>query len=285
MSAVTDQIKEKFKRGNGVQKLIYINLTCYVLPLFIDLFSGLLGFDPQLIFSWFALSSNFDVFFFHPWSLVSYGFLHAGFMHLLTNMLVLFYIGNLFIDYFTPKQLYNYYLFGTVFGGLLYLLVYNLFPELAGGREAILVGASAGVTAIFIGIATYLPNYEVKLAFIGYVKLWILAAVWVGIDLLQMTAENTGGHLAHLGGALFGFFYMRAYQGKDRTSIEFSKWFKFKKSPLKTVYKNPKKSKTKSPSGTKNNQEQTNTILEKISKSGYDSLSKEEKDFLFKQGN
>jgi len=282
MSAFQDHIKLNFQKGNGVQKLIYINIACFVIPLIIGLFEFILGSNSNLIYDWFSLDSNWSIFLTRPWTIISYGFLHASFIHLLLNMIVLFYIGNLFLEYFTTKQLYNFYLLGTLFGGLMFLMFYNLSPNINYPRGSILVGASAGVTAIFIGIATYIPQYAIRLMFVGYVKLWILALVWVGLDLIQLSDSNTGGHLAHLGGALFGFMYMKAYQGKT-ISLSVKNWFNFEKSKLKTVHKNTDKSSNRKTS--KNDQERVNIILEKIGKSGYDSLSKEEKEFLFKQGN
>jgi membrane associated rhomboid family serine protease len=120
------------------------------------------------------------------------------------NMIVLFYMGNLFIEYFTQKQVLTFYLLGTVFGGLLFVISHNYFP-LFEGKQAVLVGASAGISAIFVGIATYMPNYQLKLRFIGFIKLWYFAAIWVVLDVLGLIGNNAGGHFAHLGGALFGF--------------------------------------------------------------------------------
>jgi len=161
------------------------------------------------------------------------------------------------------------------------MLSYNLFPALK-QTNSVLVGASAAVTAIFIGITTYMPHYEIKIRFIGFVKLWHLAAIWVGLDIIQIPVENAGGHLAHLGGALIGFL-LTSQTKKDSPIFDyFSDLFKSKnQKPLKTVYKSAKRSQTTS---TMANQKKVDEILDKISKSGYETLTKEEKDFLFKSG-
>ena len=152
------------------------------------------------------------------------------------------------------------------------------------GRSSILIGGSAGISAIFIGITTYLPNYQFKIRFIGFVKLWYLAAIWIGLDLLALSGSNAGGHFAHLGGALFGFLYVNQGSLKKRSLWNIvSSGFKTKKNPFKKVYTSKeKRSKTKKTSSF--NQEQIDVILDKISKSGYDALSQSEKEFLFKQG-
>jgi glucan phosphoethanolaminetransferase (alkaline phosphatase superfamily) len=192
-------------------------------------------------------------------------------------------MGNLFIEYFTQKQVLTFYLLGTVFGGLLFVISHNYFP-LFEGKQAVLVGASAGISAIFVGIATYMPNYQLKLRFIGFIKLWYFAAIWVVLDVLGLIGNNAGGHFAHLGGALFGFIYVRQASNKELgILIWFSELFKKKEKPLKTAYKSGNKKK-ETVKNTSLNQKQIDGILDKISKSGYDTLSKQEKDFLFKQG-
>ncbi|MCG1036916.1 rhomboid family protein [Polaribacter sargassicola] len=278
-----DNIKSRYKGGNIVEKLIYINIAVFVLMLLINTFSGLYNSDSSWFIKWFSLDDNYSALLTKPWTIITYGFLHAGFIHILFNLIALYYIGNLFIEYFTQKQLLSFYLLGTLFGGLFYLLSQNYFP-LFQGRSSYLVGASAGISAIFVGIATYLPNYQLKIRFIGFVKLWHLTAIWIALDVLGLSGDNAGGHFAHLGGALLGFLYVNQSSNKklkiwDKISAIFSS----KKKPLKTVYKSPKKT-TKSNKNSSLTQQQIDAILDKISKSGYDTLSKAEKEFLFKQG-
>lgn len=276
--SIIDDLKLRYRQGSIVQKLIYINVGIFVITLLISVFSGLYRSEANFLTTWFSLDSELDVWFTKPWSILTYGFLHGGFLHLLFNMIALHYIGNLFIDYFTQKQLLTFYLLGTFFGGLLYMLSYNYFP-LFEGSNSILVGSSAGVSAIFMGIAAYIPNFEFKLPLIGFVKLWVFAAIWVAFDVLGLVGANAGGHFAHLGGSLFGFLYVSNASNKELNIFDsFFNLFKTKKEPLRTVYKAPKKSEKS------DNQKKIDSILDKISKSGYDSLSKAEKEFLFKQG-
>ena len=278
-----DDIKARYKSGTIVEKLIYINLSVFIFTLFISVFQGLYKGEINFVVNWFSLNNDFASLLMKPWTIITYGFLHADFLHVLINLITLYFIGNLFIDYFTQKQLLHFYLLGTIFGGMLFVISQNYFP-LFEGKSSILVGASAGISAIFIGITTHIPNYQLKVRFIGFVKLWYFAAIWVGLDILAVTGGNAGGHFAHLGGALFGFLYVNQAQNKGQ--IVWSKIFSFftlKKKSLKTVYKSPKK-KANMNKKTSLNQEQIDAILDKISKSGYDTLNKSEKEFLFKQG-
>ena len=280
MNFIND-IKLRYKSGNIVEKLIYINLAIFLFTLFVSVFKDLYRGQMNWVLEWFSLEDSFSSLLAKPWTIITYGFLHADFLHVLLNLITLYFIGNLFITYFTQKQLLNFYLLGTFSGGLLYIISHNYFP-LFDGKSSILVGASAGISAIFIGITTYIPNYQLKLRFIGFVKLWNLAAIWIGLDILALSGTNAGGHFAHLGGALFGFLYVnQVFDKKIKIWGKIASLFKSKKH-LRTVYKSGKKSNlNKSTSLT---QQQIDGILDKISKSGYDTLSKAEKDFLFKQG-
>lgn len=279
MNNALNDITTRFKNAEIVEKLIYINVGLFLLTFLFSIFKN------TTIFEWFALYPTFNDFLSKPWTIVSYGFLHANFLHILMNLIALFYIGNLFKQYFTSKQVLNFYLYGTIFGGFIYLLGFNYLPILE-GRTSPVVGASAGISAIFIGLATYMPNFELKFPLIGFIKLWVLGAIWVALDLIQIPTGNAGGHLAHLGGALFGFLYVQQASNKElKIFPPFSNLFKKKekKSPLKTVYKT-KKRRTASNVGKNENQLKIDAILDKIGKSGYDTLTKAEKDFLFKQG-
>ncbi|RBW58296.1 DUF1751 domain-containing protein [Tenacibaculum sp. E3R01] len=282
---VLENIKHRFKHAGIVEKLIYVNLIIYFVTLMFDVFSKWFKTGENIIVKWFSLNSSFDVFVSQPWTIFTYGFLHANFIHILFNLIALFYIGHLFKQYFTSKQLLNFYLLGTVSGGILFLLGYNYIP-LFKNQLVPLVGASAGISAIFIGIASYIPNYQLKIRFIGFIHLWKLALIWVLLDLIQLSGNNAGGHFAHLGGSLFGFMYVKYASNKQFNIFKpFTDLFKRKEKPLKTVYKSGKKptysTATKRKSKT---QQEVDLILEKISKSGYETLSKEEKEFLFKQG-
>ena len=279
MSIIND-LKSRYKKGNIVEKLIYINIVVFFSTYIFQLFQGSTNEINRLV-EWFSLDNGFNSLLKKPWSIISYGFLHADFLHILMNLLVLYYIGNLFLEYFTQKQLLSFYILGTLFGGVLYIFSLNYFP-LFEGESSLLVGASAGISAIFMGISTYIPNYQLKFRFIGYVKLWHLAAIWIGLDIIGLIGGNAGGHFAHLGGALFGFLYVSKASNKEIKLFDHlnALFKKKKKSPLKTVHKSKQTKKTY----TNLNQQQIDEILDKISKSGYDTLSKSEKEFLFKQG-
>ena len=278
-----DTIKYKYKTGTIIEKLIYLNVAIFAFTLLITVFQGLYKGEQNFLMQWFSLDDNLNEFLSKPWSILSYGFLHADFIHLIFNMITLYFIGNLFIQYFTQKQALSFYLLGTLFGGILYLLSQNYFP-LFEGRNTTLVGASAGISAIFIGIATYMPNYQIKIRFLGFIKFWHLAVVWLAFDIIGLIGPNAGGSFSHLGGSLFGFLYVnQASNKKTGISEMFSSLFKTKEKPLKTVHKSVKIKKN-TPKNSAPNQIQIDAILDKISKSGYDTLTKTEKEFLFKQG-
>ncbi|MFY9243094.1 MAG: rhomboid family intramembrane serine protease [Polaribacter sp.] len=277
-----DDIKNRYSKGNIVEKLIYINIAVFILTLLISVIQGLYKGQVNWLVEWFSLDDDVNSLLKKPWSIISYGFLHADFLHILMNLIVLYFIGNLFIEYFTQKKLLSFYFLGTFFGGIFYIFSQNYFP-LFEGRSSLLVGASAGISAIFIGITTYMPNYQLKLRFIGFVKLWYLAAFWITLDVLGLIGGNAGGHFAHLGGALFGYIYVAKAGNKNINLFDkIASIFTQKKSPLKTVYKSNEK--RKATETTDFTQKQIDDILDKISKSGYDTLTKQEKEFLFKQG-
>jgi membrane associated rhomboid family serine protease len=290
----------EYRVGGVVQRLIFWNVGLYAVPMIA--FSILSLFNIELFFlrwdipfthDWLSLSSNPADLLWKPWSLISYAFLHAGFLHILFNMMMLFFAGRLFLTFFTQKQLFGLYILAAVFSGLVFILSYNTFPMLANGGYSKMVGASAAIMAILVAAAAYAPYYEVRLLLIGTVKLWHVAIVFVVLDLINASVENAGGHLAHLGGALFGFVYIKLL--KNGTDLSkgisavlgfFTNLFKPKKStPFKKIYRNntppPRPSAAKPKDIT---QRQIDEILDKIGKSGYDSLTKEEKEFLLKVG-
>ena len=249
---------------------------------------------------WFVFPKEPGEFIFKPWSIVTYAFLHSGIWHILSNMLILYFSGIYFLNYFSPKRLLNYFFLGVIVGALVYMLSYNLFPAFAATGRSYLMGASAGVMAVLVGIATYIPNMRVRLMLVGSIKFWYIAGFLVLLDVIQIPMGNAGGHLAHLGGALLGYFYTTQLQkGNDigawfeKIMDGFASMFSSspKKAKMKTVYRKGKdnsatsKRTTASARMNKNEkQKRIDNILDKISKSGYDSLSKEEKDFLFKAG-
>jgi len=279
-------------RLNIAEKLIAINLAVFILT---GLISVLLGFSTNSILYWFELPKDFFEFLTKPWTLVTYAFFHAGIGHIFWNMLILYFTGRIFLNLFDSQRFINVYFLGVILGGLVFLLSYNILPTLLNTNTS-LIGASAGVTAVLIFICTYIPNQEVRLFGLINIKLWYLGAFVVLVDLLQITTgANIGGRLAHLGGAFLGYLYARQLlKGRD-IGEGFSKTWTYignlfkpseRKAPLKTVHrKNRGKSSKRSIDYDKETrQKKIDAILDKISKSGYESLSKAEKDFLFKAG-
>lgn len=287
----TGNLKYQYARLSIAEKLIAINVAVYILN---GLITFLMGYSSNSLIQWFELPKDFFDFIVQPWSIVTYSFFHGGIWHLFWNMILLYFSGRIFLNLFGPRKLLNVYFLGVILGGLTFLLSYNVFPAFMGVQTA-LIGASAGVTAVLIFICAYIPNQEVRLFFFN-VKLWYIGAFFVLIDLVQIPVSgNAGGHLAHLGGALLGYVYARQLlQGKD-IGEGFSKFLdglgnifkkKEKKAPLRTVYKkNARAAKGSGKDFDKEaKQRKIDHILDKISKSGYESLSKAEKDFLFKAG-
>lgn len=278
-----ENIRYKYQTSNIAERIIFINIFVFVFTFVFNAFSALFGISGNFIIDWFALSPYFNDLLFKPWTIISYGFMHSGFFHILFNLIFLYYIGNLFLNFFNKKQFITYYFLGIIFGGFIYILSYNYLPGLK-GQQTLLVGASAGVTAILIGLATHIPNYALRFQFFGNIKLMYIALGFIILDLIQIPDGNAGGHLAHLGGALIGYLLTRYLNKGNELIISFENIFKKSKDkPLKTVYKN-RQSTHKKTINPKDHQAKIDRILDKISKSGYDTLSKEEKDFLFKVG-
>lgn len=293
MTNLNQDLRNKLQNLNIFEKLIAVNLAVYIISLLL-----LLLFNLSL--NWFELPSTFGEFILQPWSIISYGFVHYDFWHFLFNMVWLYFIGGMFTNMFSAKMGLNVYFLGLISGGFLFLLGYTLFPDLFQSPTR-LVGASAAIRALLIFLCAYMPSTEVRF-FTFNLKLWYIGAAIVAFDVLGIIAGikdpimgNAGGNLAHLGGAILGYAYAKQLlQGKDigkgfeKLLDQVTSWFqKSKKSPLKTVHK--KKSGkvagfSKDEFNKFNNQKKIDVILDKISKSGYDSLTKAEKEFLFKAG-
>ncbi|WP_353169075.1 rhomboid family intramembrane serine protease [Flavobacterium sp.] len=268
-----NEIKQQYKTGDVSQKLIFINILVFIISALCFSFVSNQFQYPN----WLALSSNYKDVLWFPWTLITYGFLHSDFIHLIFNLLFLYYISTLFYTFFTTRQFLTVYFLGSFFAGLIFVAYGYLF-----NYTNLIVGASASIMAVFIAVASYAPSYSLRLPLIGYLKIWHLAFFYVFIDIAQLLTENTGGHIAHLSGGFVGFiFAMLMKKGIDISAI-FA--FKNKKNDtFKKVYKNKsvKKYQSVRVSDVNFTQRQIDEILEKISKSGYESLTKEEKEFLF----
>jgi membrane associated rhomboid family serine protease len=282
-------LKYHFARLNVAEKLIVINVAVFLV---FRLLTFLFRLPAWSLERWLELPRDFFDFLLQPWSLVTYSFLHGGIWHILFNMLLLYYTARIFLNLFGPRRLLNVYFMGVMTGGAFFLLSYNLFPAFHNSQSP-LIGASAGVMAVLIFVCTYMPNQEVRVFFFN-LKLWYIGAFFVLLDLVLIpTGANSGGRIAHLGGALLGYLYARkSLEGKD-FGAGFSRFVdqvaalfeKRKKAPMKTVYRKGQDGSPRAADYEREaRQRKIDTILDKISKSGYDSLTRAEKDFLFKAG-
>ena len=287
MASIIDDLKMQYKFGGMAQRLIYWNIACFLVSLvfFYQFKVGAFDFP-----NWIALSSEPLVFITKPWTLLTYSFFHDGFGHIFFNMLVLNFSSSLFLTFFSQKQLLGLYVLSAIFAGIAFVLGYYLL-----NLSASIVGASGAIMAILVAATTYSPLMNVRLLLIGNVKLWHITLVILVIDLMQIRLDNSGGHIAHLAGAFFGFIYIKLLEnGTDlskivSTILDFfvNLFSKSPSTPFKKVHKNYKRPTAKPTSKivTKDKtQQQIDEILDKISRSGYDCLTKEEKEFLFKAG-
>ncbi|MFH0756597.1 MAG: rhomboid family intramembrane serine protease [Bacteroidota bacterium] len=289
--SIIEEIKDSFRSGNALHKLIYLNLGLFLavqivrIVLFLSNSYGL--FNEFL--NYLAVPANLEVLGRRPWTLITYMFLHVDFIHILMNLLWLYWFGMMFIQELGEKKLLSTYLLGGLTGGLLYVLFYNVFPVFEQARSgSIAMGASASVMAVVVATAVYRPERRMHLVLIGPVKIGYIALAMFILTSMVDFSVNSGGKIAHIGGALLGFLFAYYYrQGKDilrgfdRMMDRISTWFKPGKQTMKVTHKRPaddfeyKKQKAAE-------QKEIDEILEKISKGGYDSLSAREKEKLFK---
>ena len=306
-----EQFKSSIKDGTMLTKLIFVNLSVYIFILLSGVFFSAASDVTQLnpIVNWLAMPAKFTELY-KFWGPVTYMFLHEDFMHIAFNMLILYMFGKVFLQFLSQKQLLSIYILGGLSGALIFILAFNIIPTLHPYRSMAL-GASASVMAVVIAIAVYKPKLKIKLLVLGPVQLQYIAMVVVALDIAPLIDSDTfadsesiiksniGGHIAHLGGALFGFFYIKELnKGKDM-SRTFNRLITNIVSYLKSYLNPDRKIKMKvTHRKPKNNvrnmddmeynankhelQEKIDIILDKISKSGYDSLTKEEKETLFK---
>ncbi len=293
-------IKEEFtkawsKPNNAVVQIILINLIVFVVARVSKVFFDISNSTETFFFLFRKLQLPADVtaFLLQPWSLVTYFFTHYDFFHILFNMLFLFWFGRIIQEFLNSKRVISLYVLGGLAGGLLYILLYNFLPffsdRVAG---SMMLGASAGVFAIVVGAAVFMPNYTFFLLFIGPVKIKYIAIFYVFMSFIQSTGANAGGEIAHLGGAFIGWLYItQLNKGTDLGGwiISFVQFVKsmFKPQPkIKVTHRAgnrrpSKKTTVKSTPSSQTPQAEIDAILDKISEKGYESLSKEEKQKLF----
>jgi membrane associated rhomboid family serine protease len=288
---IWDEIKLTFKNGSNLTRLIYINIAVFIL---ITIVAGI-GFLVQnqiisgKVLDLFSVPASLNVLKTRPWTLITYMFTHKDIWHILFNMLWLYWFGRIFLEYLDERKLVAVYLLGGISGALVYILSFNIFPVFTGVlADSVAIGASASVMAIVIAIASYVPDYTVQLFLFGRIKIKYMAlAIFVLTSVMDFSV-NSGGKLAHIGGAFFGYFYiLNLKHGHDigkgfNRIIDFFATILKPRKKLKVTHKKVateyeyNKIKT-------DHQKQINNILDKISKGGYESLTKEEKETLFKE--
>ena len=292
MANFISDLKSRFNRGDIHLQLIYINVGIFVVATLISVFLMLFRWDAVSWLQYLELPAEVSRFCIQPWSLFSYMFLHIGALHLLFNMLWLYWFGQLFLSCYSARHFRGLYIWGGLLGGLSYMLAFNIFPYFSDSvNGSFLLGASASVLAIVVATAVRAPEYRVNLMLIGAVKLKYVALFVVLMDLLFVTSGNGGGHIAHLGGALAGWWFAWSLlKGMDVTGWinwvfdKLSKIFSFKVSPSKTrmkVRKGGRASDYDYNARKKQQSEEIDRILDKLKKSGYASLTTEEKKRLF----
>lgn len=284
-------IKKTFSKANSLSRLIYINAIVFLVFLVCEIISFLFN-NPDIeaaVLHLFAIPASLKTLLVRPWTLITYMFTHKDIWHILFNMLWLYWFGKIFLDYLDQRKLVAIYFLGGISGAIVYVLSFNIFPAFTGMiHDSVAIGASASVMAVVISTAAYIPDYSINLFLLGRIKIkYIALAIFILTSFMDFSV-NSGGKLAHMGGALFGFFYiLNLRKGRDiakgfnRIIDSLTTLFKPRKK-MKVSYKKPvtdyEYNKIKS-----DRQLKINQILDKISKGGYDSLTKEEKEFLFSE--
>ena len=295
MAGIFDDLKRTFQQGNIVIRLIYINVAAFILCTLVSVVLGLFGISSVEFLRTLYLPADLLQLLRRPWTLITYMFMHAGIWHLLGNMLWLYWFGRMFLYFFSSKHLRGLYVVGGLLGALLYIVAYNLFPIFDNQLySATLVGASASVLAIAIATAVREPEYRINLMLIGSVRLKYFALFIVLFDALYVGSNNAGGHIAHLGGALAGWWFARGVsRGYDIThwvnicidaigGLFAKRERKPRKPKMKVHSHNSSRTADYEYNARKKAQsDEVDKILEKLKKSGYASLSDEEKRRLF----
>lgn len=285
-------IKKTFSDANKLNRLIYINVAVFLFLSAISIITYLFNDEAfsMKVLRLFAVPASLRTLAMKPWTLITYMFTHKDILHILFNMLWLYWFGRIFLEYLDQRKLVVVYILGGISGAIVYVLSFNIFPVFTSLiPESVAIGASASVMAVVVAIAAYVPNYPVHLLLIGRVKIiWIAVGIFVLTSFMDFSV-NSGGKLAHMGGALFGYLYIvNLRKGKDpgrtlnRIIDSIASIFKARKEKMKVSYSR-KKTDYEYNKAKAERQEKIDRILDKISKGGYDSLTKEEKDLLFSE--
>ncbi len=295
MGTIITDLREKFRNGDIAIQLIYINVAVFVVTTVVGIVLKLSGFEEGASFSFLALPASVSRFLIQPWSVITYMFMHAGVWHVLFNMLCLYWFGEIFLMFFSSKHLRGLYILGGIAGGALFILSYNVFPYFLPVLDSsVVVGASASILAIIIAVAYREPNYRVQLFLIGNVSLKYLALFVVVVDFMFITSSNAGGHIAHLGGAMAGWlFALLLRKGVDLTLwinkvldfflslFQYHTWHRKPKMQVHYYDNVRRETDAEYNQRKKKKDEEIDRILDKLKKSGYGSLSSEEKKRLF----
>jgi membrane associated rhomboid family serine protease len=288
------EIRVSFLRAEGLYRLMLVNIIVFLVIGISKVLMYLSGggtYWLMLILEKVAVRSSVEALANQPWSLITYMFVHENFFHILFNMLILFWTGKIFCEYLGSKKIVTVYFLGGIAGALLYIAAYNVFPAFNDVVEhSHLIGASAGVIAVLVAIATLIPDYSIHLLLFGPVRLKYIALFLTLLYLISIPDGNAGGNISHLGGALFGFVYTKSL----RAGHDLGGWFEFITSKITGLFTpgsrirvvhNKRKSASAYAADKRNRQEVIDAILDKISQSGYSSLSREEKEILFRESN
>mgnify|MGYP001340141217 CR=1 FL=1 len=273
MKILFNKICDEFKVSSSLNKIIYLNIIIFLVIKVCTSILFLFEINTIELLNKFYLPAEINLIKLQPWSIFSFMFIHSSFIHLILNMLWLYFIGNIFLQWLNNKQLIYIYILGGISGGLFFILGYNYFPVLQKNIENTLaLGASASVFAIMMAISIYKPNQKIKIPFIQKITLKNITIFLTIFYVISLSGGNTGGYLAHIGGGLFSFIYIKQLNKNKIFKNIFKNTSKFNEKNSDYIYNQKRNEKNK----------QIDIILEKISKSGYNSLSKKEKDILFK---
>ena len=288
---IWDDIKKTFRNGSNLTRIIYINIAVFILITLTAITGFLLNNNSisETVLNLLSVPSSLKALALRPWTIITYMFLHKDIWHILFNMLWLYWFGKIFLEYLDQRKLVAVYLLGGLSGAILYILSFNIFPAFTGAvDESVAIGASASVMAVVIAIAAYVPDYTVQLFLLGRIKIKYMAlAIFILTSIMDFSV-NSGGKLAHIGGAFLGYFYsLNLRQGRDigksfNKVIDSLATFLKPRKKLKVTYKKPKNDYDYNKIRI-DHQKKINHILDKISKGGYDSLTREEKETLFKE--
>ena len=288
---IWDDIKLTFRKGSNLTRLIYINIAVFILITVVAGIGFLLN-DPEVsakALDLFSVPASLSTLLVRPWTIITYMFTHKDIWHILFNMLWLYSFGRIFLEYLDQRKLVAVYLLGGISGAIVYVISFNVFPAFSSVvADSVAIGASASVMAVVIAIAAYVPDYAIQLFLLGRIKIKYLALGIFVLTSIMDFSVNSGGKLAHIGGAFFGYLYILNLRrgrdiGKGFNSIIdiFATIFKPRKK-LKVTHKKVANEYEYNKIKTEH-QKSINQILDKISKGGYDSLTKEEKEALFKE--